>query len=99
MKPILLAVLFGVASLSSLSTKAQVSLNVNIGSRPYYVTPARTQYVYVEPRRRVVVPYRYHTYTYRRPVVVVRQRVHGRDRRDFRRHDHRRDDHRHHGRH
>ncbi len=34
MKQIILAVIFGVASLSSISTKAQVSLNINIGSQP-----------------------------------------------------------------
>lgn len=34
MKRIILAVIFGVASLSSISTKAQVNLNVNIGSQP-----------------------------------------------------------------
>ena len=36
MKRILLAVLFGVASLSSIGTKAQVSVNVNIGSQPQW---------------------------------------------------------------
>jgi len=34
MKRILLAVIFGVASLSSLNSKAQVSLSINIGSQP-----------------------------------------------------------------
>lgn len=34
MKKILFAVLFGVASLSSISTQAQVSVNINIGSQP-----------------------------------------------------------------
>lgn len=36
MKRILLAVIFGVASLSSISTKAQVSLSINIGSQPQW---------------------------------------------------------------
>ncbi|MET1054589.1 MAG: hypothetical protein ABWY16_04715 [Pedobacter sp.] len=36
MKRIILAVIFGVASLSSISTKAQVSLNINIGSQPQW---------------------------------------------------------------
>src|SRR4051812_6698169 len=36
MKRILLAVIFGVASLSSISTKAQVNLSINIGSQPQW---------------------------------------------------------------
>lgn len=36
MKRILLAVLFGVASLSSIPAKAQVSVNINIGSQPLW---------------------------------------------------------------
>jgi hypothetical protein len=36
MKRIFLAVLFGVASLTSISTKAQVNLNINIGSQPQW---------------------------------------------------------------
>lgn len=36
MKRILLAVVFGVASLSSINTKAQVSVNINIGSQPQW---------------------------------------------------------------
>ncbi|SDZ93432.1 hypothetical protein [Pedobacter hartonius] len=36
MKRIILAVIFGVASLSSISTKAQVSVNINIGSQPQW---------------------------------------------------------------
>ncbi|WP_449438971.1 hypothetical protein [Pedobacter steynii] len=36
MKRILLAVAFGVASLSSINTKAQVSVNINIGSQPQW---------------------------------------------------------------
>ncbi|WP_039866703.1 hypothetical protein [Pedobacter sp. BAL39] len=36
MKRIILAVVFGVASLSSISTKAQVSLSINIGSQPQW---------------------------------------------------------------
>lgn len=36
MKKIILAVIFGVASLSSISTKAQVSVNINIGSQPQW---------------------------------------------------------------
>jgi hypothetical protein len=36
MKRILLAVVFGVASLSSIDTKAQVSVNINIGSQPQW---------------------------------------------------------------
>nr|WP_068892375.1 hypothetical protein [Pedobacter panaciterrae] len=36
MKRILLAVIFRVASLSSIDTKAQVSLNINIGSQPQW---------------------------------------------------------------
>lgn len=36
MKRIILAVIFGVASLSSISTKAQVSLSINIGSQPQW---------------------------------------------------------------
>lgn len=36
MKRLILAVVFGVASLSSLSTKAQISVNVNIGSQPQW---------------------------------------------------------------
>ncbi|CAM4283287.1 hypothetical protein SAMN06265348_109216 [Pedobacter westerhofensis] len=36
MKRIILAVIFGVASLSSINTKAQVSLNINIGSQPQW---------------------------------------------------------------
>jgi len=36
MKRILLAVVFGVASLSSINTKAQVSININIGSQPQW---------------------------------------------------------------
>ena len=36
MKRIITAVLFGVASLSSISTKAQVSVNINIGSQPQW---------------------------------------------------------------
>jgi len=58
MKRILLAVIFGVASLSSISTKAQVSLNINIGSQPqwgptgydhvdYYYLPDVDAYYYV----------------------------------------------------
>lgn len=58
MKRILFAVLFGVASLSSISTKAQVNLNINIGSQPqwgptgydhvdYYYLPDVDAYYYV----------------------------------------------------
>jgi len=58
MKRIVLAVIFGVASLSSISTKAQVSLNINIGSQPqwgptgydhvdYYYLPDVDAYYYV----------------------------------------------------
>jgi hypothetical protein len=36
MKKILLAVVFGVASLSSINTQAQVSVNINIGSQPQW---------------------------------------------------------------
>ncbi|HEY0177051.1 MAG TPA: hypothetical protein VGC08_11780, partial [Pedobacter sp.] len=36
MKRIILAVIFGVASLSSISTKAQISLSINIGSQPQW---------------------------------------------------------------
>lgn len=36
MKRVLLAVVFGVASLSSIDTKAQVSVNINIGSQPQW---------------------------------------------------------------
>jgi len=36
MKRIVLAVIFGVASLSSINTKAQVSVNINIGSQPQW---------------------------------------------------------------
>lgn len=36
MKRIILAVIFGVASLSSISTKAQISLNINVGSQPQW---------------------------------------------------------------
>lgn len=58
MKRIVLAVIFGVASLSSISTKAQVSVNINIGSQPqwgptgynhvdYYYLPDLDVYYYV----------------------------------------------------
>jgi hypothetical protein len=58
MKNLILAVVFGVASLSSISTKAQVSVNVNIGSQPqwgptgynhvdYYYLPDVDAYYYV----------------------------------------------------
>ncbi|TDQ11159.1 hypothetical protein [Pedobacter metabolipauper] len=36
MKRIILAVIFGVASLSSISTKAQINLSINIGSQPQW---------------------------------------------------------------
>jgi hypothetical protein len=36
MKRIFLAVIFGVASLTSISTKAQANLNINIGSQPQW---------------------------------------------------------------
>lgn len=36
MKRLIIAVVFGVASLSSVSTQAQISLNVNIGSQPQW---------------------------------------------------------------
>jgi hypothetical protein len=36
MKRIVMAVLFGVASLNSISTKAQVNINVNIGAQPQW---------------------------------------------------------------
>jgi len=36
MKRIILAVIFGVASLTSISTQAQVSVNINIGSQPQW---------------------------------------------------------------
>jgi len=58
MKNLILAVVFGVASLSSINTKAQVSVNVNIGSQPqwgptgynhvdYYYLPDVDAYYYV----------------------------------------------------
>jgi hypothetical protein len=58
MKRIVLAVIFGVASLSSISTKAQVNVNINIGSQPqwgptgydhvdYYYLPDVDAYYYV----------------------------------------------------
>jgi len=58
MKRLILAVVFGVASLSSISTKAQVNLSINIGSQPqwgptgydhvdYYYLPDVDAYYYV----------------------------------------------------
>jgi len=58
MKRIVLAVIFGVASLSSISTNAQVNVNINIGSQPqwgptgydhvdYYYLPDVDAYYYV----------------------------------------------------
>ena len=58
MKRVLLAVLFGVASMSSISTKAQVNISINIGSQPawgptgydhvdYYYLPDVDAYYYV----------------------------------------------------
>ncbi len=58
MKRIIFAVLLGVASLTSISTKAQVSVNINIGSQPqwgptgydhvdYYYLPDVDAYYYV----------------------------------------------------
>lgn len=62
MKRFLLAVVFGVASLSSIDTKAQVSININIGSQPqwgpvgydhvdYYYMPDIDTYYYVPDRQ------------------------------------------------
>jgi len=64
MKRIILAVVFGVASLSSISTKAQVSVNINIGSQPewgptgydhvdYYYLPDVDSYYYVPSKQYV----------------------------------------------
>jgi hypothetical protein len=64
MKRIILAVIFGVASLSSISTKAQVNLNINIGSQPqwgptgydhvdYYYLPDADAYYNVPARQYV----------------------------------------------
>jgi hypothetical protein len=58
MKRLLLAVLFGVASMSSISTKAQINISLNIGSQPawgptgydhvdYYYLPDVDAYYYV----------------------------------------------------
>ncbi|WP_158795984.1 hypothetical protein [Pedobacter sp. L105] len=58
MKKLILAAIFGVASLSSLNTKAQISLSINIGSQPawgptgydhvdYYYLPDVDAYYYV----------------------------------------------------
>ena len=58
MKKLILAAIFGVASLSSISTKAQISLSINIGSQPawgptgydhvdYYYLPDVDAYYYV----------------------------------------------------
>jgi hypothetical protein len=64
MKRIILAVVFGVASLSSISTKAQVSVNINLGAQPawgpegynhvdYYYLPDIESYYNVADRRYV----------------------------------------------
>ncbi len=64
MKRIILAAIFGVASIISISTKAQVSLNVNIGSQPnwgpsgynhvdYYYLPDIESYYNVSSREYV----------------------------------------------
>jgi len=46
MKRIVLAVIIGVASLSSISTKAQVSLNLNIGTQPKWAPVGHQQAAY-----------------------------------------------------
>ena len=62
MKRIILAVIFGVASLSSISTKAQVNLSINIGAQPkwgpqgynhvdYYYLPEIESYYSVADRQ------------------------------------------------
>lgn len=64
MKRIILAAIFGVASLASIDTKAQVSLNINIGSQPtwgptgynhvdYYYLPDIESYYNVSSREYV----------------------------------------------
>ena len=62
MKRIILAVIFGVASLSSISTKAQVNVSINIGAQPkwgpqgyshvdYYYLPEIESYYSVADRQ------------------------------------------------
>jgi len=62
MKRIVMAVLFGVASLNSISTKAQININVNIGTQPqwgpsgyehvdYYYLPGIDAYYNVSSRQ------------------------------------------------
>ncbi len=64
MKRVLLAVLFGIVSLSSITTKAQVNININIGSQPdwgptgydhvdYYYLPDVDAYYYVPTKQYV----------------------------------------------
>ncbi|MDQ7948210.1 MAG: hypothetical protein REI78_01295 [Pedobacter sp.] len=67
MKKLILLALVAIASVSYQPAKAQLSVSINIGSRPHYVPAYYDSYYAYAPARRVVYT---RPVVYHRPVVV-----------------------------
>jgi hypothetical protein len=74
MKRLILLAAFAIATLAHQSAKAQVSISLNIGNRPYYAPDYYNYNAYYVPTRTVVYHERPVVY-HRRPVVYQQRHV------------------------